>query len=708
MKVASTAGYEARLGDMLRSIRDVVRRRFLVLALITLGVTIIGIVMTLRITPTYQAVTRIQIDPSRNPLARAQNEAQAQLASEAIETEVSVINSIDVARKVVARLNLLNDPSFAPPPINADGTRLSADTRLDMTARAVNAGLSASRDRLTYIIVIRYSSTDPRKAAKIANAFAAAYLDTKVGNKIGTAERQSVFYQRRMDELAAAVRAADERVAEFQAKSGIVRGSSSYQGTIVDQQVGPLSLQVAAAESVAAEARSKENSARAQVRRGNLDSITDVRESNTIQDLQRQRTIVLQTLKEAEARFGPRHPDLLKVQDQMAAINQQLREESNRVVRSLNADAGAADARAESLRNSMRDLERKQSENARASVIAAGLQRDADSKHVAYDKMAQVALETRQAAQNSIAQADIIDTAKPPLSPSWPNRPLLFALSFLAGVAIGIAVITTQELMVAGMRTSEEIEETVGVPLMAAVPNVQKNTKFPADLLIEKPTSQYAESLRNARASLIGVRADARPKVIALTSALPSEGKTTTALSLARTMALNGDKTIIVDVDVRRAQLRRVAQTPDGQAGIVELLHGEVTLDQVIRTSSVEGLDEIIVKEPFFSSENLFGNDKMPKILEELSLRYDAIILDLPPLIGLADGRFLAALADAVALVVRWDKTPKQAVNAAAEALRSDGTNLVGTIFSMVDTGSQSVGAYYYYSKQYSSYYQQD
>jgi capsular exopolysaccharide synthesis family protein len=320
--------------------------------------------------------------------------------------------------------------------------------------------------------------------------------------------------------------------------------------------------------------------------------------------------------------------------------------------------------------------------------------------------MAQVALETRQAAQNSIAQADIIDTAKPPLAPSWPNRPLLFLLSFIAGLGLGIAVITTQELMISGMRSEEEIEGAAGVPLIASIPDVQKITKVPADLLIEKPTSPFAESLRNARATILGMRPETRPKVIALTSALPSEGKTTSALALARTMALNGDRTIIIDVDVRRAQLRTITPISDSDVGIVEVLHGDAPLNQAIRPSGVDGLDQIIVKEPYFSSENLFGNDTMPKILDELAPRYDVIILDLPPLLGLADGRFLAALADAVALIVRWDRTPSQAVSSAAEALRADGANLVGSIFTMVDTTSQSAGSYYYYSKQYTSYYQ--
>lgn len=705
MKVSSTAGYEARLSDVVRSVKEVLRRRYLTLAIVAGVITVLGIALTLQLTPSYQGVTRIQLDPSRNPLARSANEAQAQLASEAIETEVAVINSLDISRDVVKRLKLIDDPEFnGSVTARKENGPVSEEDQLEIVANAVRSHLSVGREKLTYIMAIRFDSHDAEKAARIANAYASTYLDNKVGNKIGAAERQSVWIQKRMDELAAEVRAADEKVAQYQAQAGIVRGASNNQGTITDQQVGPLSVQLASAESVAAEARSKQISAQQQVKSGHLYAVSDVRNSATIQDLRRQRTLLVQSMGEMQVRYGSRHPDLIKVRDQLAGIDEQLSDEAGRVIRSLKADADAAEARASSLRMAMERLEEKQSTNARASVIAASMQRDADSKHEAYDRLAQSALESRQAAQNSIAQAQIIDTAEAPQSPYWPNKPLFILLSMIVGVGAGIATITAQEMMVSGMRTVEDVESEIGVPLIAAVPNVRKMSR-PADLLIDKPTSQFAEALRNARASILGVKGEVPPKIIAFTSALPGEGKTTTALGMARTMALNGGRTILVDADVRRAQLRQITDVHPGP-GIVELLHGEATLDEAIQKSGLENLDQIIVQKPYFSSENLFGNDLMPKILDELSTRYETIILDLPPLVGLADGRFLAALADAVILAIKWDATPTQAVNSAASWLKSDGANLVGAMFTMVDTSSQSIGAYYYYSKKYSDYYQ--
>jgi uncharacterized protein involved in exopolysaccharide biosynthesis len=200
--------------------------------------------------------------------------------------------------------------------------------------------------------------------------------------------------------------------------------------TVTDQQVGPLALQMASAESVAAEARSKQISAQNQIANGQIDAVSDVRNSATVQDLRHQRTVLLQTLTEMQNRYGPRYPDYVKVSQQLAAVDGQLREEALRVVRSLKADADAAEARAGSLRATMQRLEDKQAADARASVTLQSLQRDADNKHSAYDRMAQTATDARQSAQNSIAQARI-DAAQVPTAPYSPRRGLLFGLSVL-------------------------------------------------------------------------------------------------------------------------------------------------------------------------------------------------------------------------------------------------------------------------------------
>lgn len=425
--------------------------------------------------------------------------------------------------------------------------------------------------------------------------------------------------------------------------------------------------------------------------------------SPTIGDFRRQRAEVVRAQGEIEGRYGPLHPETIKISDQLAQIDDQIADETQRLMGSLRANATASAAQAAEIGATMRGLEAQQSGQIRAGVIAASLQREADAKQAAYERMAQAASETQQASQNSLAHALVIDAAEPAQHPYWPDKPLLLLLSTIVGVGAGLATITTQEVMTAGMRGAGEIKAELGIPLLGAVPLVKKVSR-PADLLIYNPTSPFAEALRNARASIMGIKSATKPRIIALTSALPGEGKTTSALALARTMALAGARTLIMDMDVRRGQLREIVRTEAEGMGTVELLRGKATIDEAVESSAIDNLDQLVVKRPYYSSENLFGTKAVHLLVDELAERYDVVILDLPPLLGLADGRFLAALADAVVLVVKWGATPAHLAAMALSSLRTDESNVIGAIYSMVDQKWGAIGTPYHYPQGSAAY----
>ncbi|MET0248473.1 MAG: AAA family ATPase [Sphingobium sp.] len=696
--------YEARQSRLLDTVRDVLRRRYATLLLVAGLIAGLGAALVFSMTPRYEGLTRIQIDPSRNPLARTVNEKQAQLASEAIETEVAIVTSLEVARQVVRRLGLITDPEFASTIERDQKERaLTPPEKLDIVARDVLAHLDVAREQLTYIINIRFHSRDAAKAARIANAFSAVYIDTRIGSRTGAADGQFKWFQKRLDELALQARIANENLADFQSKAGIARIGDQQQVGVADQKIGALAGQLAHAQALAANGQAQLAAAQAQVRAGRGDSVGTVLGSSTISDFRRQRAEVVHAKGEIEGRYGPLHPETVKIGDQLAQIDRQIDEETQRLVGSLRANASASAAQVARIDATMRGLEAQQSSQIRAGVIAASLQREADAKQAAYEQMAQSAAETRQASQNSLAQVLIIDAAEPAQRPYWPDKPLFLLLSLMVGVGAGIGTITAQELMTSGMRSAGEIKGELGIPLLGAVPFANKTSR-PADLLIYNPTSPFAESLRNARASIMGIRSATKPRIIALTSALPGEGKTTTALALARTMALAGTRTLIMDMDVRRGQLREIVRTEARGVGTVELLRGKATIDEAVEASAIANLDQLVVRRPYYSSENLFGTETVHLLIDGLAERYDVIILDLPPLLGLADGRFLAALADAVVLVVKWSATPAHLAAMALSSLKADDSNVIGAIFSMVDQKWGAIGTPYHYPQGAAAY----
>lgn len=698
---------ETRFSDLISKVRDTIRRRWLTLLLVAAAVFAAGVAIVFMITPQYAAVTRVRIDPSRSQLTNDSASAAMTLTPEAIETEVSSIESEDIATSVVRTLKLTDNPEFTKGFARTANQPLSTDARRAAIAGMLLRNLDVSRDKLTYILQIRYMSPDPVLAARVANSFAETYINTKIGSRNDTAMRKSAFIKQQLAQLAGEIQAAEVDVARYRAEAGIAAtapGQPGYSGpTVVDQQISPLSVQLAVAQSDAATAHAQLLAAEQQASRAGTDSVSSVLNSAVVSDLRRQRAEVLRAMGEVQARYGEKHPESIKVRDQLAAIDSQIRDEIGRVLASLRSSAAAADARVASLQGSMNRLADEQARNTRKAVLADSMEREAAAKRTQYEKLSQLAVDNAQAAGTTISQAEIVDRATPPSAPTFPNKPLLIGLALIVALAAGVAVIAVQELMVTGLRTADEIENSLGMQLLAAVPRVNK--KHPAELLLDKPTSAFAEAFRITRASILGVRAHQAPQVIAFTSALPGEGKTTSSLAFARTLAINGARTLLVEADVRRAVMRDAAQDPSEGPGIVEILHGEATLADAITPGRPNGLDQLFVSQPYFSNENLFGDGKMERMLQELRRHYTHIVLDLPPLLGLADGRFLAAMADAVALIVRWDETPTQAVKSAVAMLQADEAKVVGALFTVVDTGAEGAGAHYY-SKKYAGYYQ--
>ena len=700
---------ETRLSDVLLSVRAMLRRRWLTLALVTAIIFAIAVAVILSMTPTYEATTRVRIDPSRNPLSSATTE-QVDLGSEAIETEVSVLSSPELARNVVRKLNLQDDPEFRKGLKSDDGGALPGDQLLNRVTDNVLKRLSVDREKLTYIIAIKFKSESAAKAARIANAFAESYIDTRVGSSRGTATQQAEWFRQRLEAMGDELRKAEANVAQFRAKAGIVQGGNGSAGTITDQQIAPLSTQLATAESEAAEARSNLQAARAQIARGGLDAVSAVRSSPVISDLRRQRAEVMRSLGEVEGRYGERHPESIKVHQQLAALDEQIKAEANRAVGSLEADANAASARVDSLRNTLKGLESQQASNTRSAAIAAGLDREVATKQAAYDRMAQLSLESTQGARNSIGQAEIVDAATPPTAAARPHKPTLLGLALVVALALGFGTIIVLEMLASGMRSIADIETHFGVQVLAALPRVGRKRLFarrqisPAASLVSNPTSMYAESLRNLRTSLLGPKSSAaKPGVIAFTSALPNEGKTTTALSFARTLAMAGGKTLLIDCDLRRAFVR---QTIGAQisTGLVEVLQGKTSADQAIIPDEVEQLDLLLVARPHFTAEDLFGGEAMSRLLASVRGAYDHIVLDLPPVLGIADTRTIAIQSDVVAFVVRWGSTPANAVDIALSSLLAVECAVKGAIYTMVDPSSEALSALYY-SRKYSGYY---
>ncbi|QUT05316.1 polysaccharide biosynthesis tyrosine autokinase [Sphingobium phenoxybenzoativorans] len=673
---------------------------------VALGVfAILAALIFFVITPKYDATTRIQIDPSRNPLAVEQNGRGPELGDPAMDTEISILRSQDVARETVRRLRLQADPEFLELVSSRDQLRQTSDPALiNAVAERIVHRLTVQRESTSYILEATFRSRDPVKSAKIVNMIAQVYLDARVGSLMRTSGRQSAWFKQRLVELEAEVRAADARLSSYRSRSGLGMGAD---GSVSNEQLAPLSTELATAEAAAAAARSNLTAARNEAMSGGLDAVSAAGASQVTADLRRQRAEIVERMNEIVGRSGENHPETVMVRKQLAAIDAQIRDEAQRALSTLTAQASSADAQASSLRSAMRNLEGRQANYTRNSPVAESLLREAESKRAAYDRLAQLSLESTQLARDSIAHAEVVDIAEPPAEAAWPQKGLLLLLAGMAGAGAGFLSTEMLRSIKPNFRSVGDIEGMSGVALLTSVPNLEESEygsdRSPADSLIRYPASMFAESLRNLQVS-VEAACPAEPcRVVALTSAVPEEGKTTTALSFARVLAIGGAKTLLIDCDVRRASLRYLVSA-DRKPGLTDVLTGKANPVHAITTDDIEGLDMILMRAPDFSGTNYFGNGKMEALVEQFRKTYQFIVLDLPPMLGVADARFLSQQADATVLVVRWASTLAPAVSEALTWLRADGANLIGVVYTRVDPKAKAIGAYHH-SKKYSNYY---
>ena len=690
----------------LGAVGQILRWRWRLILGVMLVMLAAGVAASLLIPPRYEGVARVRIMPSNTFAAPEDGEQGRPLDQALVNTEVATILSRDVARRVVEQNGLASDGEFVGAALL--GANRSQARASEAAITSVLAHLTVEQQDKSYILAIHFQSRSGEKAARVANSFASAYIDNTADLAMSTAARQATTGEAALQRLSAQAEQAAANAAQYKASAGIVQGGAG--GTINDQQIGPLAMQLATAQAQAAAARSNVAAAEREIGIGGGDAVAAVLSSSVIADLRRQRTEAESTRAQLSARYGPRFPALMQNNQQIAALDSQIHQEQGRIIEGLKNEARAADAQVASLRAQMGSLKGEVSANNQAAVKADSLQRSADAATTAYNRLSSSVQSSVQAERSNEPQARMVEQAVVAAHPAFPNRPALIAASLLLGAIMGFAAALVTEGMQSTLRHADDVETLLGVPFIASVPQVSGKIMAqagykgasPADTLIARPVSAFSEAFRSIRQTLRGHHA-AQGAIIAVSSTLPSEGKTTSALSLARVMAMGGDRVLLIDGDLRRAGLAcaaRVEVTHD----LVDVISGKAQTHEAITPDIVERLDLLVVREPTFSAVDLFSGTIIKAELNRLRAQYDFIIIDTPPLLGIADARSLAGLADGVLLLVRWGVTPIAAVDAALAGLEKDGSPVIGAVLTMVDPHADAMGGHYY-SAHYANYY---
>ncbi|MFN7533472.1 MAG: GumC family protein, partial [Brevundimonas sp.] len=583
---------------------------------------VVTAIITLRATPMFTATANLIIDRQQQQVVDTQAVLSGLPAdSSTVDTEVEVLRSRQLAERVVDTLNLTQDPEFnsrlAPPgPISSviDGVsvflgaaapdaaraQLSAEAAALEKERVVDVvldRLSIRRAGLTYVMNVSFTSEDPAKAARIANTFADRYMLEQLEAKFDATRQANTWLNSRLAELRVEVQAAEAAVAQYRATNNLLSASGS---TLTEQEISTYNPQLA--------------TVRAQLARGSTgDDVGEALGSIVVQRLREQRATVSREVADLSGRYGPNHPDMVRAQRQLVDIDAQIQAEIQRIISNLEAQAQVARERTGSMAGSLGAARGTLAANNAAAVRLNELERNAESVRALYESFLGRFQET--SSQEGIQESDarIVSRAKVPTRQSAPNVPLNLMLGLVLGIGAGLAAVVLAELLDSGLTTSEEVELRIGLPALGAVPVMSSvadavdRDLTPVDYVVAKPLSAFTEALRSLRASILYSRLGSATKVVALTSALPAEGKTTTAVCLTRVSAQAGAKVLIIDCDLRRRNVNRLLGI-EPTVGLVEVLNGSVKLDQALIHDAPSGAWVLPLASGGFTPKDVFGS----------------------------------------------------------------------------------------------------
>ena len=433
--------------------------------------------------------------------------------------------------------------------------------------------------------------------------------------------------------------------------------------------------------------------------------------SPVIADLRQQQTALLRQRAQLSQEYGPRHPMIIQLEAEQQEVADKIQAEIQNIVAAFERDLNFVRARERLLRESLAAAKAALAGRQRDEVQLNELQREAEANRTLYKAFLERFKKLSEQQGALQAGVQVISVAAAPTKPSFPRPQLIIAVGFTGSLVIATLLAFIAESLESGLRSARQVERALRVGNLGLVPRVTKlkgNLKL-HQYLAQKPRSAYAEAVRAVQIGLQYTNVDRPPQVVLVTSSLPSEGKTTLAISLAASAAAAGHKTVVVDLDLRHPSVRRETDQASTAPGLVELIAGEASLDKVTHIDPTQpALHLITVRRNPANPLDLLASQKMASLITQLRSRYKYIVLDAPPLLGISDTRVAVYLADAVLFVVRWGKTKAEVAQNGIAALTECRAPVAGAVLTQVNLKRHAKRAYgdavEYYGK-YKQYY---
>ncbi|MGN3975246.1 GumC family protein [Tsuneonella sp. SYSU-LHT278] len=690
----------------LRELYGAIRRnRWLILGVVTAAV-LLGLVATMLMTPRYTATASIQIDQESARILESQDVqpvAAYQDADRFLQTQVDVLKSRAMALRVLDSLGMRGKPDEF---VDRMGGRLDPEIADNAVARdqallgLMEDNLAVDLPRESRVVSISFESPDPALAARIANAYAAEYIAYNLERKFNSSSYARDFLSKQLSLARERLEDSERAVTDYARSAGLIRTSdptAENRGSSSPTSVTTASLvQQNQAVNAATTARiAAEQRWRAVADQSPL-AISDVQSNQAVQQLLTARAQKQAELEQELAVHQSGHPSVIALRAQVDEINAQLNAIASGIKRSIRTAYDVALRQERALLGQVSALTGETLAEQDRGVRLGILQREADTNRTLYDGLLQRYKEV--SAQSGITDNNVskVDEAVPPTSPSSPNLKLNLALALLAGLGLAAVLVFLREQLDDTVRLPDDLESKLGLQLLGVVPDIGDDEVLE---LLQQPKSRLAEAYNALRTSVLHSSATGLPRAILVTSTQAGEGKSTTSFALAKGLASLGRNVLLMDVDLRKPSLHRLVGEQHGAIGLSSVLANQSELAEVVKTRS-EGLGQLsyVVAGPIPPSPTeLLGSNRMAELLVSLRSQYDAVVMDGPPVLGLADSPTIAADVDATIFVIEAGRSHRGASKLALRRLRAAGARVLGGVMTKFEpTGSSDYGYYGY------------
>ena len=650
---------------------DVLWRSKLLLIAAALGGLGLGLLAAEIQTKHYRARTLLEVQPP-NPTSLTVTDALVGTGNpirdrQYFNTQLNVLHSRSLGERVVKKLKLDDRPPFKD---HRDA-----------------AGLFTSHVQIepipeTFVVEVRVTHEDPKEAALWANTLADLYIDYSLEGQVEAARRAYRWVTERLAETQSSMQdAQDKLLKSYQGQdlfvpegsvSAITTSITKLNEDQVQTQARKITLQSELSEFAVMRQRGRD-----------LDAVPQVATDTTVLDLNGKLQSLVLDVSRLKEKYKEAHPEVQKIQVQIDLLRKAKASRIQQIEDGLRAEYRQLERREAELKGAIEAQKGQAVDQSRKLTELDSLKKQADSATGLYTVLLQKLNETNIAASLQNNNVRLLDRAIVPVSPVWPDRNKLSLVGLLLGLVLGAGYVLLRDYFGNAIKDAEDVERFLHIDLLAAVP---KHTKDNAPLA--------TEAYQTLRTALLFARKNDRGQILLVAGTAPGEGKTTTVVNLAKLLAVSGESTVVIDCDLRRANLHNrlaVAREP----GLTDFFVKQMDLKDLIQPTKTKNLFVLTAGPLPPNPPAILARENVSDFLDQLRGQFRWVIVDSPPLASVTDALLLARHADMTVLVVQHDKVDKKVIKRSLGALRKATDNVLGAVLNAVDVKTR--GHYYYY-----------